>query len=82
MVSYTPWQNDWDDEPSLGGLNGSGLARGSASAFTINQKGYVCLGQGETNGFFKDLWEFDPVTNVWTQKADFAGSARTHSRDA
>lgn len=76
MVSYTPWQNDWDDEPSIGGLNGSGLARGSASSFAINGKGYVCLGQGETNPFFKDLWEFDPVTNVWTQKANFIGTPR------
>jgi Secretion system C-terminal sorting domain/Galactose oxidase, central domain len=76
MYSYTFWQDDWDDESSLGGLNGSGLARGSASAFSINGKGYVCLGQGVTNPFFKDLWEFDPVTNAWSQKADFLGSAR------
>ena len=74
--SYTPWQDDWDDEPSIGGLNGSGLARGNASGFGALGKGYICLGQGETNGFFKDLWEFDPVTNVWTQKADFIGSPR------
>jgi len=24
----------------------------------------------------KDFWEYDPVTNVWTQKADFGGSKR------
>ena len=76
VYSYTIWQDDWDSEESLGGINGGGLERGSASAFAINDKGYVCLGQGTTNPFFKDLWEFDPVTNVWTQKADFLGSAR------
>jgi hypothetical protein len=25
----------------------------------------------------KDFWEFDPVTNVWTQLADFGGVARS-----
>lgn len=76
LYSYTFWQDDWDDEGSLGGLNGDGLERGSASAFVVGNKGYMCVGQGYTNPFFKDLWEYDPVTNAWTQKADFAGSAR------
>jgi hypothetical protein len=76
MHEYTYWQDDWDSSISLGGINGSGMARGSASSFAIYEKGYVCLGQGETNPFFKDLWQFDPITNTWTQKADFIGSAR------
>ena len=25
----------------------------------------------------RDFWEYDPVTNIWTQKADFGGTART-----
>lgn len=76
VYSYTDWQDDWDDEPSVGGDNGSGLSRGSASAFGIGNYGYICLGQGVSNPFFQDLWQFDPVTNVWTQKADFIGSPR------
>lgn len=76
LYSYTYWQDDWDDEGSLGGLEGDGLERGSASAFAVGNKGYICLGQGVTNPFFDDLWEYDPVTNAWTQKADFIGSAR------
>lgn len=76
MYSYTFWQDDWDDETSIGGASGSGLARGSASSFSLNNKGYICLGQGETNPFFNDLWEFDPITNTWSQKASFIGSPR------
>ncbi len=76
MHSYNYAQDDWDNEESIGGVNGAGLNRGSASSFSINNKGYVCLGQGQTNGFFKDLWEFDPTGDVWTQKADFIGSER------
>ncbi|MDG1841771.1 MAG: T9SS type A sorting domain-containing protein [Crocinitomicaceae bacterium] len=76
MHSYNYIQDDWDNEASIGGPNGAGLNRGSASAFSIKNKGYVCLGQGQTNGFFKDLWEFDPSTETWSQKADFIGSQR------
>jgi N-acetylneuraminic acid mutarotase len=27
--------------------------------------------------YFKDFWEWDQTTNVWTQKADFGGIARS-----
>ncbi len=76
MYSYTYWQDDWDDEESLGGVNGFGLNRGSASAFAIGNKGYICLGQGVTNGFFNDLWEYDQTTGAWSQKATFIGTPR------
>ncbi len=76
MYSYSFTQDDWDQEEALGGLNGDGLNRGSACAFTIGLKSYVTTGQGETNGFFKDTWEYDLVTQTWSQKADFLGEAR------
>jgi N-acetylneuraminic acid mutarotase len=76
MYSYNPIQNDWDNELSIGGLNGDGLDRASASTFSIGNKGYICLGQGQTNSYFKDLWEYDSETQSWSQKADFSGSAR------
>lgn len=76
MYSYNQFQDDWDDEASIGGENGDGLERGSACAFAIGNKGYVCLGQGQTNPYSKDLWEYDSQTETWSQKADFGGSAR------
>jgi N-acetylneuraminic acid mutarotase len=76
MYSYNPGQNDWDNELSIGGLNGDGLDRGSASTFSIGPKGYLCLGQGQTNPYFKDTWEYDSETGAWSQKADFIGTAR------
>ena len=76
VYSYKYSIDDWDDEGSIGGANGSGLGRGSATAFSIGTKGYICLGQGDTNPFFTDLWELDSQTGSWSQKADFIGSPR------
>jgi hypothetical protein len=76
MYSYTFWQDDWDDEPSIGGLSGDGNDRGSACGFNLLNRGYICLGQGDTNPFFGDLWEFNEDTDAWTQKANYAGTAR------
>lgn len=76
MYSYDVDQDDWDNEESIGGVNGSGLNRGGAIAFSINDKAYVGLGQGNTAPYYNDLWEFDPETNSWSQKASFIGSPR------
>ncbi|MGL4597026.1 MAG: hypothetical protein ACRCYO_05840, partial [Bacteroidia bacterium] len=76
MYSYDVLQNDWDNEQSLGGDNGSGLSRGSACAFSLYNKGYITTGQGDNANFLSDTWEYDPLLDVWTQKADFMGSAR------
>ena len=76
MYSYDQFQDDWDDELSIGGENGDGLERASASSLSIGNKGYICLGQGQTNPYFKDLWEYNGDTKTWSQKADFEGSAR------
>src|SRR5882672_11133770 len=46
-----------------------------AVSFSIGSKGYIGTGYGD-NGYRKDLWEYDPDANAWTQKADFGGAAR------
>lgn len=80
MYSYSPFQNDWDEEVALGGPSGDGLERGSACAFSLQNenmlKAYVCLGQTPTVPYMKDLWEFNPQTETWSQKANFTGTAR------
>lgn len=75
MVSYDLSQDDWDDELAMGGLAGDGLNRGSAVAFAVGGLGFCGLGTGSAE-YFKDIWKFDPVANIWTQVADFQGTAR------
>jgi N-acetylneuraminic acid mutarotase len=76
MYSYSKPQNDWDDEVALGGITGGGLERNLACGFSLNGKGYVCLGEGLGSNFMNDLWEFDKTNQTWTQKADFIGTPR------
>lgn len=52
-----------------------GPTRRMASAFSINGKGYVCLGFSNGVGL-TDLWEYDPASDSWTQKSSFPGGAR------
>ena len=64
---------DWDS--SLGEF--PGVARASGTSFVVGNKAYICLGRSEwKSGFLKDLWEYDPDSDKWTQKTDFPGLAR------
>ena len=66
----------WIQKSDVGYTASNGpTARYAAVAFSIGTKGYV--GTGWDGGLRKDFWEFDPVSNSWTQKADFGGTARS-----
>jgi hypothetical protein len=53
-----------------------GTARDEAVGFSIANKGYIGTGRDNSNPYKQDFWEYDPVSNIWTQKADFGGTAR------
>ena len=40
----------------------------------ISNKAYI--GTGDDGAFRQDMFEYDPATNVWTPKANFAGTPR------
>ncbi|MEI6576820.1 MAG: kelch repeat-containing protein [Bacteroidota bacterium] len=61
-------QGTWIQQSSL-----ERYGRYLAIGFTLNNKGYVGLGQ-VTGGYHKyDFWEFNPLTHAWIQKADYPG---------
>ncbi|MEY4289189.1 MAG: hypothetical protein RLZZ30_1277 [Bacteroidota bacterium] len=73
LWQYNPQLDTWTQKANL-----PGVARRDAIAFSVNGKGYVGTGMDNANALLgnklKDLWEYDPNTNAWTQKADFPGS--------
>ena len=78
FYAYDPVYDSWNAVSSMGGVGGGGLDRNVAAAFTIGTKGYVGTGQG-TAAFLNDFWEYNYLTDVWTPKSAFAGTARRSS---
>ncbi|MBI3509365.1 MAG: T9SS type A sorting domain-containing protein [Bacteroidetes bacterium] len=66
-------QGTWTPKLSLPG-NG----RQYGTAFSIGTKGYITCGADCFSAacYKNDLWEWDQVTNAWTQMANFPGTAR------
>lgn len=51
--------------------------RMDATSFALNGKGYVTTGAiKEEPNYLADTWEYNPDTDSWTQKDDFAGGIR------
>lgn len=73
--SYNPANDTWTQTTSMGGATGSGLSRNAAASFVIGTKVYIATGQG-SNPYLNDLWEYDAGSDVWTQRANFAGTPR------
>src|SRR6185312_10539584 len=72
------YHSDSNTTRRLPDMPGLMTVRSFGTGFAIGNKGYVCLGEDEgvKTVLKKDLWQFDPVTKTWTQKADFIGDAR------
>ncbi|MEM6261628.1 MAG: kelch repeat-containing protein [Bacteroidota bacterium] len=61
--------NEWTQMPDL-----TGNDRLSAVGFSINGKGYVGTGSRGIPLVKQDFWEYDPVSNTWTQKRNYPAS--------
>jgi len=77
LRAYDPSTNTWTqkaDFPATG--------RNGAFGFEIAGKGYVGMGlHRETNGdntYYNDLYEYNPLNDVWAQKASLPGSERSY----
>lgn len=78
FYKYDPPTNSWTPiadvgiDPFLGPI-----PRMEAAAFAVNGRGYVLTGDDYSSGNnFKDMWEYVPATNTWSQIEDFEGTAR------
>lgn len=50
-------------------------ARYAATSFSLNGKGYLCLGSNSQT-YFRDLQEYDPVSDTWQSRTQFPGVNR------
>jgi N-acetylneuraminic acid mutarotase len=58
--------------------NFPGEARVAGTQFSYNGKGYVLHGEGQDHFYLDEgeLWEYDPVTETWTQLPSMPGGGR------
>lgn len=62
--------DDYDDDyTSISRINGVGLS--------FNGKGYVV--GGSTSSLLQNVWEYNPATDLWTERTSFEGSERTEA---
>ena len=78
---YDPVANSWLQKASYPGgydifNNTSGGGVCFATAFTIDNLGYVCCGKMGPDFYGTDLWKYDPSSDTWTRLADFPGQDR------
>lgn len=83
FYEFDPASNTWTAKaslPSSGGLAGSG--RDMAFSFSIGNKGYIGAGNyvNPAVGFLplycQDFWEYDALSDTWTQRPNFPGGDR------
>jgi N-acetylneuraminic acid mutarotase len=55
-----------------------GAPRCFANSIAINGKGYLGLGEQspEDSQYWHDWWQYDPITDAWTPKADLEANGR------
>jgi N-acetylneuraminic acid mutarotase len=74
LWEYDPSNNSWTQKADYPGGAGNGVY--FATAFAVDNKGYVCCGKVGPNSYISQLWEFKPSINQWTQRASFPGGVR------
>jgi len=73
---YDPAKDTWNQKASIPKTAGIYDAVG----FSIGTKGYIGTGLNIIkNSYTNEFWEWDQITNRWTQRADFAGPVRQNA---
>lgn len=73
FYKFDPETDEWTQ---LADFPGEGRVAGTQ--FDYNGKGYVLSGDGDDHSFMEEgeLWEYDPLSDTWTQLPSHPGSSR------
>ena len=81
MWRYDPATDEWTKMRAIANVsnetyddNYSTIKGTGKVGFTINGKGYLATGRMTTGA---EVWEYDPVTDLWSEKSNFEGSTRS-----
>ncbi len=81
MWKYDPATDEWTKMRPIANISNEtydddySTIKGTGKVgFTINGKGYLATG-GMTTGI--EVWEYDPATDLWSEKSNFEGSTRS-----
>jgi N-acetylneuraminic acid mutarotase len=72
LWEYNPSTDTWVQKKDF-----PGKLRYASSAFVIDDKAYMCLGEDSNLYDMKEVWEYTPALDKWTQKSNFPGKERT-----
>ena len=73
---YDPTIANWIRKEDLD-TDDYNISREGAVAFVINGRGF--MGTGSTGAALRDIWEYDPVSDIWDEKTEFEGVPRTEA---
>lgn len=71
---YDAMGNSWSAIADYPGGGDTGVYQ--ASAFVALDKGYVVCGKNGSNAYLNELWEYNPGTDLWTERTPFPGGLR------
>lgn len=81
MWEYDPSSDTWNKKRGISNLSTETYdddyttIKGTGKVgFAVNGKGYLATG-GQTTG--ADVWEYNPTTDLWTEKTSFEGTSRS-----
>ena len=77
LWQFDPVTGAWTQKTDIDDDDSWTITRSNGIAFTLGSKSYV--GLGYSSGVRSDIWEYDPVADIWTDKTDFEGSARQNA---
>jgi len=74
LWSYNALANTWTQKSNYPGNLGQGVY--FATAFSINDKGYICGGKKGPANYSDEFWEYNTTTDSWSQLSAFPGGVR------